>query len=162
MSYYLEDDYADYADEIFGNTPEMLEFYSDVLGVKYPWEKYSQVVVRDFVSGAMENTTASVYFEGLHKTPREMLDGDHEDIIAHELIHHWFGDLVTCESWSNIPLNEAFATYGEYMWEEYKYGRDAGDYHIMKDLSNYLQEAQMKQVDLIRFEYDERDDICLL
>src|SRR3546814_17894092 len=92
----------------------MMEFYSEVLGVAYPWSKYSQIVVRDFVSGAMENTTATVFFDQMNMTDREYLDQSHEDIIAHELFHHWFGDMVTCESWSNLPLNEAFATYGEY------------------------------------------------
>src|SRR3546814_10125396 len=84
--------------DLFGNTSEMMEFYSEVLGVAYPWSKYSQIVVRDFVSGAMENTTATVFFDQMNMTDREYLDQSHEDIIAHELFHHWFGDMVTCES----------------------------------------------------------------
>ena len=109
VSYYVEPKYEKYADDIFGNTPEMIDFFSDKLGVDYPWDKYSQIVVRDFVSGAMENTTATVHMENLQQTKREMLDGDYEDYISHELFHQWFGDLVTCESWSNLPLNESFA-----------------------------------------------------
>src|SRR5690606_33708031 len=74
VSYYMEPEYAQHARLIFGKTPEMLEFYSDVLGVEYPWEKYAQIVVRDFVSGAMENTSASVFFERMNMTDREYLD----------------------------------------------------------------------------------------
>src|SRR3546814_829974 len=108
VNYYVEPGFAQYASLIFGNTPEMMELYSEVLGVAYPWSKYSQIVVRDFVSGAMETTTATVFFDQMNMTDREYLDQSHEDIIAHELFHHWFGDMVTCESWSNLPLNEAF------------------------------------------------------
>lgn len=159
VTYYLEEEYHPYARDIFGNTPEMLDFYSDVFGVDYPWEKYAQIVVRDFVSGAMENTTATIHYSGLNQTPREMLDGDHEDIIAHELVHHWFGDLVTCESWANLPLNESFATYGEYLWIDYKYGRAEADRHLSRDLNAYLSEAENKQVDLIRYDYESPNDM---
>ena len=99
----------------------MIAHFSEILGVEYPWEKYAQIVVRDFVSGAMENTTAVIYGEFVQMTDRELQDDHEEDIIAHELIHHWFGDLVTCESWANLPLNESFATYGEYIWREKRF-----------------------------------------
>jgi aminopeptidase N len=159
VNYYLEKAYAPYAQMIFGNTPEMLECFSNRLGVDYPWEKFSQVVVRDFVSGAMENTSAVVHFEPVQHTPREHLDNNWEGIIAHELFHHWFGDLVTCESWSNIPLNESFATYGEYMWNESKYGKTFADYNFDGNLQSYLNQknAQAKQV--IRYHYNVREDM---
>ncbi|PCH94449.1 MAG: alanyl aminopeptidase [Bacteroidetes bacterium] len=159
VNYYVEKEYEKHAKMIFGNTPEMLQFYSNVLGVDYPWDKYAQIVVRDYVSGAMENTTAVIHGEFLQKDEREYLDETHEDIIAHELFHHWFGDLVTCESWANLPLNESFATYGEYLWNEYKYGRDEADYALQKDLDQYLWSATKKKVDLIRFNYDDKDDM---
>jgi len=159
VDYYVDSAYAPYAKHVFGNTPEMIEFYSAILGVDYPWAKYSQVVVHDFVSGAMENTTATIHYDQLHKTDRELLDVHMEDIIAHELFHHWFGDLVTCESWANIALNESFATYGEYLWNEYKYGRDFADYMAEVDLQNYLSEASYKQAPLIRIHYKHRDDV---
>jgi aminopeptidase N len=75
------------------------------------------------------------------------------------LFHQWFGDLVTCESWSNTPLNESFATYGEYIWKDYKYGREEADYSRAFDLNVYLRESKTKQVNLIRFEYDKIDDM---
>jgi len=159
VDYYVEPAFAPYAKNIFGNTPEMIEFFSKLMGVDYPWPKYAQVVVRDYVSGAMENTSATIFGEFVQQTPKEMIDNNYEDIIAHELFHHWFGDLVTCESWSNLPLNESFATYGEYLWNEHKYGRDAADYHLQKDLSTYMEESYSKKVNLIRFDYEYREDM---
>lgn len=159
VSYYTEAKYAPMARTVFGKTPEMMDFFSKKLGVEYPWEKYSQIVVRDFVSGAMENTTASVFFDKLNMSAGEYLDENHEDIIAHELFHHWFGNLVTAESWSNLPMNESFATYGEYLWEEHKYGRDAADAKGFEDLSVYLTGSKNKQADVIRFDYADREQM---
>ncbi len=159
VNYYLEKDYGKHAQQIFGNTPEMLEFYSNVLKYDYPWDKYSQVVVRDFVSGAMENTSATIHFEGLNLSSRDLLDRTHEDIIAHEVVHQWFGDIVTCESWANLPLNESFATYGEYLWFEYKYGRDKADYHIYRDMRAYMNEAKSEVKQLIRYYHEDKENM---
>lgn len=159
VNYYVEPAYEQYAKDIFGATPEMISFYSDLLGYEYPWPKYSQIVVRDYVSGAMENTTASVFMEDLQVDDRELLDDNWEGIIAHELFHHWIGDLLTCESWANLPLNEAFANYSEYLWYEYKYGKEEADHHSRQEMSQYLQEAQTKQEDLIRFHYDDKESM---
>lgn len=159
VSYYLEKEYAPYVKNIFGNTPEMLEFFSTKLGVEFAWNKYSQVIVRDYVSGAMENTSATLHGEFLQQTDREMLDKNFEDVISHELFHQWFGDLVTCESWSNLPLNESFATYGEYLWNEYKYGRDEADLHSEDSRKGYFAEAARKQVNLVRYHYADREDM---
>lgn len=159
VDYYVEPEYAPHAHAIFGNTPEMLEFYSKILGVDYPWEKYAQVVVRDFVSGAMENTTATIHGEFLQTDSRYLLDNSFEDVIAHELFHHWFGDLVTCESWANISMNESFATYGEYVWNEYKYGRDYADAGLNNDLDSYTGQTRARHKHLIRFDYENREDV---
>lgn len=160
VNYYVEPQYEENASLIFNHTPEMLEFYSKLLGVDYPWYKYSQVVVRDYVSGAMENTSAVIFGEFVYGDERSLMDDGNEDIVAHEMFHHWFGDLVTCESWANIPLNEAFATYGEYLWREYKYGRENADYHLYRDLMGYLNEFNRgKAVDMIRFDYDDKEDM---
>lgn len=157
--YYVEKEYEQYAKAIFGNTPEMIEFFSNKLGVQFAWQKYSQIVCRDYVSGAMENTSATLHGDFLYSTERELLDGDQEDVISHELFHQWFGDLVTCESWSNLPLNESFATYGEYLWNEYKYGLDDADAGIQADLTAYLAESEQKINNLIRFNYKQREDM---
>ncbi|MDI1233324.1 MAG: M1 family metallopeptidase [bacterium] len=159
VNYYMDPAYAPYAQTVFGHTPEMLEFFSTRLGYIYPWQKFDQVVVHDFVSGAMENTGCVVHFDKLNHNNREHLDNTYEDVISHELFHHWFGDLLTCESWSNIPLNESFATYGEYLWNEHKYGRNQADLKFDEFLSAYLSEAADKQVPMIRFYYSKRDDL---
>jgi len=159
VSYWVEPEFEKYARNIFGNTPEMLTFFSEKLGVKYPWQKYAQVVVRDFVSGAMENTTASIFMEDLQVDSRELLDSHWDNIIAHELFHHWFGDLVTCESWSNLPLNESFANYSEYLWNEYKYGTDEAEYHAFEERQGYFNEAEEEEKNLIRYYYESREDM---
>ena len=159
VNYYVEHDYERYAKDIFGHTPAMLEFFSMMLGVDYPWEKFSQIVCRDYVSGAMENTTCVLHGEYLQRTRRELLDETNEDVISHELFHHWFGDLVTCESWSNIPLNESFATYGEYLWNEHKYGRDYADQKFAYTLSTYLLMSRQKDPDVIRYNYKDKEDM---
>ena len=152
VNYYVEAEQEKHAQRIFGKTPEMMEFYSQLLGFDYPWEKYSQIIVRDYVSGAMENTTAVIHGEFVYSDEREFLDDPNEMIVAHELFHHWFGDWVTCESWPNLPLNEGFATYGEYLWMEGKYSTDEAAHYIHSDLKQYLNESTSKQVDHIRFD----------
>lgn len=159
VHYYVEKEYEKYAKMIFGNTPKMIEFYSKILGVDYPWDKYHQVVVRDFVSGAMENTGAVIHFDLLQHDDRMHIDQPLEEVVAHELFHHWFGDLVTIESWANLPLNESFATYGEYLWMEHAYGRDEADNHINTDLNRYLNEANDKKVSLVRFNHEKPLDM---
>ena len=162
LEYIVEKKYEKDAKAIYPYTPEMLTFFSEKLG-KYPWQKYSQVVVRDYVSGAMENTTAVIFGDFVQKTAREIADNPevNENIVAHEMIHHWFGDLVTCESWSNLPLNEAFANYSEYMWQEYKHGADAAEYHRMGELQGYMNESMLRGVNhpLINFAYVDKEDM---
>jgi aminopeptidase N len=159
VSYYVEPQYVKYAKQIFGDTPEMLAYFSNLLGVEYPWEKYAQIAVREYVSGAMENTSATVFGDDIQRTEKELLDANGNDVIAHELFHQWFGNLVTCESWSNLPLNESFANYSEYIWLTHKYGNDVGDEHLYRDLEIYLNESKTKQVNLIRFYYNDREDM---
>jgi len=159
VNYYVEPKYEQHADAIFGRTPEMIEFFSKLLDYKYPWDKYSQIIVRDYVSGAMENTSATVLMDAVQCTSREMLDKNWDNIIAHELFHHWFGDLVTAESWPNLPLNESFANYSEFLWQEYKYGIDAADHHALEEMDGYFNESTSKQEPLIRYHLKNFEDM---
>ncbi len=159
LGYYVEKGYEKGAAKVFENTPEMVGFFSRILGVDYPWPKYDQIVVRDFVSGAMENTTASIFMEELRLDEREAIDSEWDYIIAHELFHQWFGDYVTTESWSNLTLNEAFANYSEFLWNEHKYGADEAKLKLVTEMENYFAEAEAKQVDLIRFDYRDSEDM---
>ncbi len=157
VNYYVEKEYESVAMDIFGNTPEMMTFFSDITGIEYPWDKYSQIVVRDYVSGAMENTTAVVHGENAQQNKGQLIDNNElEGTIAHELFHHWFGDLVTTESWSNLTVNESFATYSVYLWFLHKYGKDKADAHMYNDVQNYLQ-SQSESKDLVRFYYDDKE-----
>lgn len=159
LSYYVEPKYADHAKAIFGRTPEMIAFFSNTFGVEFPWEKYAQIAVRDFVAGAMENTTATVHEEGVQTDTRSLIDGNSDDVIAHELVHHWFGDLVTCEEWGQLPLNESFANYAEYLWKEYYSGEDEADWLSLQEMKQYFAEAEQKQVPMIRYFYKERENM---
>ncbi|HEU4716669.1 MAG TPA: M1 family metallopeptidase [Bacteroidia bacterium] len=168
VSYYVEPQFEPYARQTFGKTPDMIDFFSKKLGVDYVWPKYSQVCARDYVSGAMENTSATLHGDFVQRDDREYLDRTYEDYISHELFHQWFGDLVTCESWSNLPLNESFATYGEYLWDEHEYGKETADYGHYNSLQGYLDEANAghatpddpgKREPLIRYYYTDREDM---
>ncbi len=159
VSYYVEKEYAPVARKIFGFTPEMIGYYSRITGVDYPWPKYAQIVARDYISGAMENTTATLHGESAQQNTRQLIDDNRwEDIIAHELFHMWFGDYVTCKSWSNITVNESFADLSEIMWKEYKHGKDAADEHGFNSMQNYLRGGNDKK-DLVRFYYNDREDL---
>src|ERR1700761_4280712 len=138
VNYYVEKEYAPVARQIFGHTPEMIAFYARITGVEYPWPKYDQIVGRDYVSGAMENTTSTLHEASAQQDARQLTDGNAwESVVAHELFHQWFGDLVTTESWSNLTVNESFADYSETLWSEYKYGKDAGDAVNFTGLDKY-------------------------
>lgn len=159
VNYYVEKEYASVAKKIFGNTPEMMTFFSKITGVDYPWIKYSQITGRDYVAGAMENTTATIHQESAQQDARELVDGNNwEGTIAHELFHQWFGDYVTTESWSNLTLNESFADYSQTLWDEYKYGKDAGDAENYNGMQGYLMSGSDKK-DLVRFHYKDREDM---
>jgi len=159
VSYYVDKEYASVARRIFGNTPEMMTFFSKITGVDYPWVKYGQMVGHDYVSGAMENTTATLHQESAHQDARELVDGNGwEGTIAHELFHQWFGDYVTAESWSNLTLNESFANYSELLWDEYKYGKDKAGATQYSAMQGYLGSNSEKK-DLVRFHYRDKEDM---
>ncbi len=160
LQYYVEKEHAVQAREIFPQTPEMVRFFGNYLGLAYPWPKYAQIAVRDFVAGAMENTTAVVFGDFMldPERARQPLYYN-ERIVAHELVHHWFGNLVTCESWANLALNEGFASYGEYLWLENRYGRETADRLLASEKAGYFAEAERRQHPLIFFRYHDAEDL---
>ncbi len=160
VNYYVEKKYAPLAKQIFGLTPEMIGFFSEKLGVEYPWNKYSQIVGRDYVSGAMENTTAVIHGENANQMKGQLIDENRqENTIAHEIFHHWFGNLVTSESWSNLALNESFASYSEYLWREYKYGKTNADAHLFEAIKGYKDNVENFNKKLVRFNYVDKEDM---
>ena len=160
VSYYIEKSYEKVARKIYGNTPQMIAFFESKLGVAYPWSKYAQISGRDFVSGAMENTTATLHSDAVQQDARELVDGNNwESTIAHELFHQWFGDLVTAESWSNITVNESFADYSQTLWFEHSQGKDAGAFENYTGLRNYLSSPSDAEKNLVRFFYQNKEDV---
>lgn len=160
VNYYVEKEYASTARKIFGLTPEMIGYFEKITGVPYPWVKYSQIVGRDYVSGAMENTTATLHQESAQQDARELIDGNGwESVISHELFHQWFGDYVTCESWSNLTVNESFADYGQYLWKEYKYGADVAGEENYSEMRAYLGTPSEAEKHLVRFYYEDKENM---
>ncbi len=143
----------------FGRTARMLAFFSDRFGVAYPWSSYAQVVVADFPGGGMENTTATTLYEHTLLDEKARLDVTADELIAHELAHQWFGDLVTCRSWSEGWLNEGFATYCERLWDEHENGADEAMYGLQRDLGAYLAESVRYVRPVVAHTYDAPYDL---
>ena len=137
----------------FGRTPEMMEFFSTYIGVRYPYPKYSQVAVSDFMYGGMENISATTQtVETLHEA-RNHLDYPSEGLVAHELAHQWWGDYVTCNSWAHAWLNEGFATYFEALFVEHDSGRDELDLRLRAHRKRYLEEDAKARRPLVLHRY---------
>lgn len=135
----------------FYNTCEIMRFFSEYLGVPYPYERYAQVVVPEFIYGGMENTTFTILTDwtihdkhahcpyGEFPCPGQE-DFSSDPLVAHEMAHMWFGDLVTAKDWGHIAINESFATFIEALWTERSKGREEYLYEIYTNFKTYLGE----------------------
>jgi aminopeptidase N len=138
MAFWTLPSEIDQAMNSFQDTKAMMEFFEEEIGVTYPWAKYDQVCVNDFVAGGMENTSLTSL------TDRTLFTSDTENLrssqglVAHELAHQWFGDLVTCKDWSHLWLNEGFATYYDALFEEHKNGKDAFLYQMYRNARGFI------------------------
>src|SRR5262245_46083798 len=151
ISYYVYKDRVREGQRLFAATPRMINFFEEKFGYAYPYPKYSQVIVDDFLFGAMENTSASTFTDRCLLDDHAAIDLNYDDIVAHELAHQWWGDLVTCKDWSHIWLNESFATYSEYLWNEDARGRDEARFSLFQDFLTYLREDRTSYRRLIVF-----------
>jgi len=142
VQYFVAPGKEDDGKRAFSNTPKMIEIYEKRTGVRYPYEKYSQVAVQDFIFGGMENTSATTQTDSTLHDERAHLDFSSDPLVSHELAHQWFGDLLTCRDWSHGWLNEGFATFMERVWIEEHTGKDGGwdeaKYYSYMDLKEYL------------------------
>ena len=158
VDYYVYKDRAAAGQKLFANTPKMIELFEQRFGYKYPYKKYAQILVEDFLFGAMENTSASTFTDRCLLDAQAELDINYDDIVAHELAHQWWGDLVTCKDWTQIWLNESFATYSEYLWREHSRGRDEARFVIFQDFMTYLREdwtSHRRPIDCRRYRFSE-------
>lgn len=158
-SYFVEPAFLPYAETIYRDTEDMMSFFSEYLGIQYPWSTYAQVPVRNFIASGMENTTASFYFDAIQITDQQALDIEFQDLIAHELIHQWIGNLVTCKDWANLAVNEGFANYFETLYRHHRNGFDEAQWKSMQDREAYFQEANRFRRPIITNRYNEPEDM---
>jgi aminopeptidase N len=142
--YYVPKGSKDKVTTTFARTRDMLGFFSKRFGIHYPWDKYAQVVAYSF-GGGMENTSATT-MGNILQDARSSLDRDSDGIIAHELAHQWWGDLVTCRDWSHLWLNEGFASYAEALWDENKNGPDAYEYNMYQKAAGAISGGKTRPV----------------
>jgi aminopeptidase N len=140
VSFYVEPGREADGQRAFGKTPAMVRFFDERIGYKYPYAKYAQIAVRDFVFGGMENTTCTTQTDATLHDARAALDFSSDDLVAHELAHQWFGDLLTCKDWSHAWLNEGFATYFDALFKEFDLGEDEFAMQRIADQDIYLKE----------------------
>ncbi len=144
MAFYTPPSQIKFAKDSFKDTIDMMKYFEKEIGVKYPWDRYDQVVVDDFNWGGMENTTLTILNDyTLHPTHFEPIRSS-QNLVAHELVHQWFGDLVTCKDWSQIWLNEGFATYYAHLYDGHKNGHDSFIYGLYRDATRRVVKASIK------------------
>jgi len=141
VTYYVEKGYEEDARRSMGKTPQMIEFFSEKFGYPYPYPKYAQVCVDDFIFGGMENTSTTLLTDRCLLDERAALDNQRtESLVAHELAHQWFGDLVVIKHWSHAWIKEGMASYSEVFWTQQEYGADDGAYYLLGEARSYLAE----------------------
>ncbi|QXE22619.1 peptidase M1 membrane alanine aminopeptidase [Richelia sinica FACHB-800] len=141
VTYYVEKKRAGDAQRSMGKTPRMIEFLSEKYGYVYPYPKYAQVCVDDFIFGGMENTSTTLLTDRCLLDERAILDNRNtESLVVHELAHQWFGDLVVIKHWSQAWIKEGMASYSEVMWTEHEYGQNEAAYYRLQEGRSYLSE----------------------
>jgi aminopeptidase N len=141
VTYYVEQGLEESATLSMGKTPQMIEFFSEKFGYPYPYPKYAQVCVADFIFGGMENTSTTLLMDRCLLDKRASLDNFFtESLVAHELAHQWFGDLVVIKHWSHAWIKEGMASYCEVLWTECEYDKDEAAYYLLGEARNYLSE----------------------
>ena len=139
----------------FGHTPKMVEFFGNYTGRPYPYAKYAQVVVPQFTAGGMENISATTLNDFIIADETSYLELSSDSLLAHELAHQWFGDYLTCTDWSQIWLNEGFASYFDPLFTEYDRGEEAFQIAMDRNKRQYLQSDRVYRRPIVETRYDE-------
>src|SRR6266478_1976285 len=160
LTYYAPKGRGDRLLPNYERTPAMMELFSKKLGVDYPWEKYAQSMVDDFVAGGMENTSATTNTSSSLRSPQLIPEfpGNEDPLISHELAHQWFGDLVTCNDWGDIWLNEGFATFFEMVWTESRYPKDQADFDRWTAVHEWLAQSTLYGKPIVRHDFDDSSE----
>ncbi|MCC5933986.1 MAG: M1 family metallopeptidase [Balneolales bacterium] len=158
-SYHTEPRYAAYKDLIYARTEDIMAYFEERFDYPYPWGAYAQVSVRDFIARGMENTGATFLYHLAQFDERGALDRDNTDLIVHELVHQWFGNLVTTRDWANLPFNEGFANYFEILYKRDRMGYETGVDHSFRHKQDYFEEARMYRRPVIWNQYREPEDM---
>jgi aminopeptidase N len=137
-----------------GKTPAMIAFFNEKIGVAYPYAKYAQVFVPDFMSGGMENISATTLTESALLDAIAARERDADGLVAHELAHQWFGDLLTCRDWSHTWLNEGFASYFAALFAERDKGDDGFRLEMARNLENYVMSDRGYRRPIVETRYD--------
>src|SRR5919198_4802674 len=144
LAYYVPEDKKNDAARSFEHTADMIKFFEQYFDTEYPYSKYSQITVEDFMYGGMENASCTTLTVDTLHDKKAHLDFTSDHLVSHELAHQWFGDLVTCRDWQHIWLNEGFATYCEALYWEDSRGIDEFQYYIMQTADDYFDEANSR------------------
>jgi aminopeptidase N len=160
LTYYAPKGRGDRLVPNYSRTPAMIELFNKKIGFDYPWKKYAQVMVDDFVAGGMENSSATTNAASSLKNPKLIPEypTNEDDLISHELAHQWFGDLVTCKDWGDIWLNEGFATFFETIWKESHYSKDEADFTRWTTNRTWFGKIDLYAKPIVRFDFDDSEE----